>query len=199
MKDMQGLRPLLVYNVTMETELQLLKAIKSGQRDAQRQLYERFAGQAMATGMRYVPDPDQVRDVVHDSFVKILTSLDQFTYRGEGSLRAWIKSIVAHQAINHIKQYEHLKLTDQLPENMAQESEEDPDVDRVPPDILNKLIGQLPTGYRIVLNLYVFEQRSHKEIAHLLGIKPETSASQFSRAKQALAKRINEYLNNSKL
>ena len=189
---------ILVYIVTMETELQLLKAIQSGQQDAQRQLYERYAGQAMATGMRYVPDPDQVRDVVHDSFVKILTSLDQFNYRGEGSLRAWIKSIVAHQAINHIKQYEHLKLTDQFPESMVQESE-DPDVDRVPPDILNKLISELPAGYRIVLNLYVFEQKSHKEIAHLLGIKPESSASQFSRAKQALAKRINEYLNNSKL
>ena len=195
---MQGLRSILVYIVTMETELQLLKAIQSGQQDAQRQLYERYAGQAMATGMRYVPDPDQVRDVVHDSFVKILTSLDQFNYRGEGSLRAWIKSIVAHQAINHINQYEHLKLTDQFPESMVQESE-DPDVDRVPPDILNKLISELPAGYRIVLNLYVFEQKSHKEIAHLLGIKPETSASQFSRAKQALAKRINEYLNNSKL
>ncbi len=195
---MQGLWSILVYIVTMETELQLLKAIQSGQQDAQRQLYERYAGQAMATGMRYVPDPDQVRDVVHDSFVKILTSLDQFNYRGEGSLRAWIKSIVAHQAINHIKQYEHLKLTDQFPESMVQESE-DPDVDRVPPDILNKLISELPAGYRIVLNLYVFEQKSHKEIAHLLGIKPETSASQFSRAKQALAKRINEYLNNSKL
>ena len=195
---MQGLWSILVYIVTMETELQLLKAIQSGQQDAQRQLYERYAGQAMATGMRYVPDPDQVRDVVHDSFVKILTSLDQFNYRGEGSLRAWIKSIVAHQAINHIKQYEHLKLTDQFPESMVQESE-DPDVDRVPPDILNKLISELPAGYRIVLNLYVFEQKSHKEIAHLLGIKPETSASQFSRAKQALAKRINEYLHNSKL
>lgn len=195
---MQGLWSILVYIVTMETELRLLKAIQSGQQDAQRQLYERYAGQAMATGMRYVPDPDQVRDVVHDSFVKILTSLDQFNYRGEGSLRAWIKSIVAHQAINHIKQYEHLKLTDQFPESMVQESE-DPDVDRVPPDILNKLISELPAGYRIVLNLYVFEQKSHKEIAHLLGIKPETSASQFSRAKQALAKRINEYLNNSKL
>ena len=195
---MQGLWSILVYIVTMETELQLLKAIQSGQQDAQRQLYERYAGQAMATGMRYVPDPDQVRDVVHDSFVKILTSLGQFNYRGEGSLRAWIKSIVAHQAINHIKQYEHLKLTDQFPESMVQESE-DPDVDRVPPDILNKLISELPAGYRIVLNLYVFEQKSHKEIAHLLGIKPETSASQFSRAKQALAKRINEYLNNSKL
>ena len=51
----------------------------------------------------------------------------------------------------------------------------------------------------MVLNLYVFEQFSHKEIARLLGIKPESSASQYLRAKRALAKLINEYLNNGTL
>ena len=44
--------------------------------------------------------------------------------------------------------------------------------------------------------MFVFEQRSHKEIADLLGIKESTSASQYLRAKKFLAKKINEYLNN---
>jgi RNA polymerase sigma-70 factor (ECF subfamily) len=51
----------------------------------------------------------------------------------------------------------------------------------------------------MVLNLYVFEQLSHKEIARLLGITPGTSASQYARAKQELAKHINNYLKNNKL
>ena len=63
---------------------------------------------------------------------------------------------------------------------------------RAPP----KMIGELPEGYRLVLNMFVFEQRSHKEIADLLGIKESTSASQYLRAKKFLAKKINEYLNN---
>ena len=67
------------------------------------------------------------------------------------------------------------------------------------PDVLWRLISQLPLGYRMVLNLYVFEQLSHKEIARLLGIAPGTSTSQYARAKKELAKRINNYLKNNKL
>jgi len=178
----------------MDTELQLLKAIRSGEREAMRRLYERYAGLAMAVAQRFVPDHDDVHDVMQDSFVKILTSLHQFDYRGEGSLKAWIRSIVVHQALDFLKSHEHIMLTDHIPD----EPEEEPDIGRVPPEVLNRLIGELPTGYRTVLNLYVFEQRSHREIAQLLGIKPETSASQYLRAKQALAKRINEYINDSK-
>ena len=64
----------------------------------------------------------------------------------------------------------------------------------MPPDVLQKLIEQLPPGYRTVLNLYVFEQLPHKEIARRLGISEGTSASQYSRAKKTLQYQINEYL-----
>ena len=180
----------------MESELQLLKAVKRGEQGAKQRLYERYAGYAMATGLRYVPDRDRVRDVMQDSFVKILTSVERFTYRGEGSLKAWVGTVVAHQAIDFVKAHERFLLTNRLPEEPA---EEEPDVGRVPTEVLNRLIGQLPTGYRMVLNLYVFERLPHKEIARLLGIKPQTSASQYLRAKHVLAKSINEYLNNGKL
>ena len=56
-----------------------------------------------------------------------------------------------------------------------------------------KMIAELPDGYRTVFNLYVFEDKSHKEIAQLLGITEHTSSSQFYRAKTLLAKKINEY------
>ena len=175
----------------METEQQLLNAIRSGEREAKRRLYERYSGYAMATALRYVADPDEVRDVMQDCFVKILTSIERFSYRGEGSLKAWVNTIVAHQAIDHIKEHEHIVVVEHLPDKL--ETEEEPDVGRVPPDVLTHLIGQLPAGYRMVLNLYVFEQLSHKEIARLLGMKPETSASQYSRAKKTLATLIKNY------
>ena len=52
----------------METELQLLDAIRKGDRGATRRLYERYSGHAMAIGLRYVPERDAVRDVMQDSF-----------------------------------------------------------------------------------------------------------------------------------
>ena len=179
----------------METELELLKAIRSGDRKAMGRLYERFAGHAAAIGRRYVSDEDAVCDVIQDSFVKVLTSLDHFAYRGEGSLKAWVMRITANRALDYVKEHERFLFTDIIPDEP-----DDPEVpvERVPPDVLTRLIAQLPAGYRMVLNLYVFEQRSHKEIAQLLGIKTESSASQFSRARRQLGKLINEYLTTGK-
>jgi RNA polymerase sigma-70 factor (ECF subfamily) len=72
--------------------------------------------------------------------------------------------------------------------------EDDPPVRDVPPEVLHQMIRELPTGYRTVFNLYVFEDKTHQEIGQILGIGKDTSASQFSRAKNLLAKKINAYL-----
>lgn len=175
----------------IETERQLLDAIHSGDRQALRRLYDRYSGYAMAIGLRYVPERDDVRDILQDSFVSILTSINDFDYRGEGSLKAWISRIVVNRSIDWLKEHEHMLFTDDIPDT-AEESV--PDVEDVPPDILNRMIGQLPGGCRMVLNLFVFEQLSHKEIAQRLGIRENSSASQLSRAKKILAEMVNEYL-----
>ena len=100
----------------METEQQLLDAIRGGEREAKRRLYERYKGLTMAIAQRYVADYEDVRDVVQDAFVKILTSLDGFRFQGEGTLKAWVSSIVVHEAINHVRSHERMRLTDQLPD-----------------------------------------------------------------------------------
>lgn len=60
-------------------------------------------------------------------------------------------------------------------------------------EVLMKFVAELPDGCRTVFNLYVFEEKSHKEIARLLHIKEHSSTSQLFRAKYLLAKRIKEY------
>ncbi|VAW26674.1 RNA polymerase ECF-type sigma factor, partial [hydrothermal vent metagenome] len=47
-------------------------------------------------------------------------------------------------------------------------------------------ITQLPTGYRLVLSLYLLEGYDHKEISEVLGISESTSKSQYNRAKAKL-------------
>ncbi len=176
----------------METEQQLIEAIQGGDRQAMRRLYDRFSGYTMATALRYIPDREVAKDVVQDC-------IDRFEYRGEGSLRAWITRIVSNQAIKWMKQHElytFTTFTDEMPQ-LAEE--EPPDVESVPPDILNGMISHLPAGYRLVLNLYVFEQLSHKEIALRLGIKESTSASQFFHARRLLTEMITRYLNARKI
>ena len=64
----------------------------------------------------------------------------------------------------------------------------------IPQDVLMQFVRELPTGYRTVLNLYVFEEKSHKEIASLLGINEKSSASQLTRAKASLATKIRNWM-----
>lgn len=182
----------------METEKQLLEAIHGGERSALRRLYDRYSGYAMAVALRYVPERDEVRDVMQDSFVRILTTIGQFDYRGEGSLKAWVARIVSNNAIDHLRVNSRFLFTDSsgrgydIPD-VPDEEDEEPDIGDLPPDTLMEMIGRLPPNYRTVLNLFVFEKRSHKEIARQLGIKENTSSSIFFRAKKMLAKMINEH------
>ena len=73
----------------------------------------------------------------------------------------------------------------------------DPDVKGLSFDTLTGLIRRLPEGYRQVLNLYAIEGKSHKEIGEMLHIKPDSSASQFHRAKNMLARMIAEEKKNT--
>lgn len=177
----------------METEQQLLEAIHSGEREALRRLYDRYSGYVMAIVLRYLPERDEVRDVMQDSFVRILTSIGQFSYHGEGSLKSWVGRIVSNRAVDYLREHQRFMMVDTIPDEL--EVVDEPDIGGVPPDALTEMIGRLPANYRTVLNLYVFEQRSHREIAQLLGVKESTSSSLFFRAKKLLAKHIREYLN----
>lgn len=174
----------------METEQQLLEAVKSGDRRAMRRLYERYKGYAMSIGLRYIPDSDDAEDVVQDSFIKILTSIQQFRYQGEGSLTAWIGKIVANKAFDFVRKHERVSFTATIPDI----TDEEPEVERIPQDVLTQMIARLPAGYRLVLNLYVFEHYSHSEIAQRLGIKENSSSSQLTRARQMMIKMMTDYI-----
>lgn len=170
-----------------------MEAIFGGEKAALRRLYDRYSGYAMTVGLRYIPERDEVRDVLQDSFVKILTSIRQFNYQGEGSLKSWVSRIVSNRSIDYLREHQRFMLVDNLPEEP--DEPEEPDVGRVPPDVLMEMIGRLPANYRTVLNLFVYEQRSHREIAQVLGVRESTSSSLFFRARKMLAKMIKEYLN----
>lgn len=180
----------------METEQQLLDAIHSGDREARRRLYDRFSGYAMAIGLRYIPDREEVRDVLQDSFMKILISINDFDYRGEGSLRNWVSRIVANMAVSYLRKQQRVTFVNTIPDRA---DEEVSDFCDIPPDLLMEMIGRLPANYRLVLNLFAFEQWSHRDIARQLGIKEATSSTIYFRAKKMLSKMIQEYYNEQEI
>ena len=181
--------------LTEDKERGLVEQARKGDRGAMKRIYDCYSRYLAATCSRYLPGESDLRDVLQDSFVKIFSSLDKFEFRGEGSLKAWMRQVSVNEALKLIrrrKRNDTVEYKWDLPDTQ-EEDDPEPDVAEVPPSVIQKMIQALPEGYRTVLNLYAFEEKSHKEIAGLLVISESTSASQLHRARALLARQINEY------
>ena len=110
-------------------------------------------------------------------------------------MQAWATKVAVNESLKFLRTNSRHELV-QLECDVADESEEeDPSLADIPPEAIQQMLSRLPTGYRTVLNLYVFEGKSHQEIANLLGIGKDSSASQLHRARNLLIKLMKEYKN----
>ncbi|MCK9160040.1 MAG: sigma-70 family RNA polymerase sigma factor [Bacteroidaceae bacterium] len=177
-------------------ELELSKQCLQGINLAREELYKQYSGRLFSLCLRYTGSREEAQDLLQDGFLKIFRSFDKFTWRGKGSLRAWMEKVmvnVALQAIRKDKAMGYSISLDEIPETSFDQEVEEPDeadVDAISESELLQYISELPVGYRTVFNLYIFEEKSHKEIAQILGINEKSSSSQLLRARRLLAKRI---------
>lgn len=160
---------------------------------AWKELFEVYSGNLTYVCSRYILDKDNVHDVLQNSFIKMFRSIERFQYRGNGSLRAWMSRIVVNESLTFLKQNSDFKNFVDDSELPDMTMDEEPDLQQIPEAVIMEMIRFLPEGYRTVFNLFVFEEKSHKEIAEVLGIAENSSASQFHRARVTLAQKIKEY------
>ena len=86
-----------------DIERKIVERARNGDRSAMKQIYDCYVTYLTATCSRYLPDKGELRDVLQDSFVSIFSSLDKFTYRGEGSLKAWMRQVSVNEALKKIR------------------------------------------------------------------------------------------------
>lgn len=177
----------------MMNEKDIAEGCLKGNNDARKQLYTEYSGKLLAIGIRYLSNRETAEDVLHDVFIHIFNSFDKFKYRGTGSLFAWVSKIMVNASLEYLRKNNRVELTEfNLTDNDM--ADDEGVLDEIPQKALFKMVSELPDGYRTVFNLYVFEDKSHKEIADLLGINEKSSSSQFFRAKKLLQKKMNDYL-----
>lgn len=172
-----------------DKEQQILERFGRGDARAMNLLYAEYADYLTGVCARYIANRDDLHDVLQEAFIKIFTNIGSFSYRGRGSLRAWLARVVVNEALLFLRQQHPQLFVDKEVEQLDMPAD-DPPTDGFTAERLTDLIAQLPPGYRAVFNLYAIEGKSHKEIAKILKIRPDTSASQYHRARAMLAKMI---------
>ena len=178
-------------------EQRLVKRLQEGDKIAAREFYALYADSLAGVCARYIADEEDQKDVFQNALVHIFSHIVDFEYRGTGSLYAWAQKIVVNEALKFLSTKEHHEVLKENYDKVDESDDDIPPLSTIPPNVIRQMLSRLPTGYRTVLNLYVFEGKSHQEIATLLGIGKDTSASQLHKAKKMLAKMIREYKNDN--
>jgi RNA polymerase sigma-70 factor (ECF subfamily) len=178
--------------------------LKTGDKKALEEFYDRFSPMLLGVCLRYTAIREDAEDLMHESLIKILRGLDKFYPRFSGSFEMWMKRIAVNTSLNFLREKMKGHKLNGWAVQEADETLEDPDgssslPDRLEPETAVRLIGELPEGYRMVLNLYVFENYSHKEIARELNISENTSKSQLSKARALLRKKAAALYNQNQL
>jgi len=175
-------------------EEQLIQGCKKNKRKARNQLYKLYANKFLGICLRYTRNKSQAEDVLHDSFIKIFTKIDQ--YSGKGSFEGWMKRIVSNTAIQYLRDNtkDRSVFEDKEIDNTAIVEDIEDNIPLIDSKELMRIIQSLPDGYKIIFNMYVFEEMSHREIANNLGISEGTSKSQLHRAKRYLRTEIDQYI-----
>ena len=166
-----------------------IEGCKRQNRDAQRTIYEFYSGKMYSLCCRYIKDKMEAEDVLVVSFTKVFNRVEQF--KGEGSFEGWLRRIIVNESLSYLRRNKSMYLETDI-EALDLEPNFEALDNQLEAEYLLKMIEALPTGYRVVFNLYAIDGFSHQEIADQLGISESTSKSQLSRARALLQKRLIE-------
>jgi RNA polymerase sigma-70 factor (ECF subfamily) len=184
---------------------EIVEACKRGEELARKLLYEHYSTRMRGLCFRYLGNEVDTEDVMHECFLVVFTKIKQF--KGTGTFDGWIKRIFINASLKFLKEKRSTELShgDEMIKRWEQENIDSPISTKgreKQEDLIRRMqftkeelidvLQNLPEGYRLVFNLFVFEKHSHKEIANLLSIAESTSKSQLNRARKYIQQKLYE-------
>lgn len=167
-----------VIKVTVE---KIIDGCCSGDADARKVLYERYAPQMYGVVRRYIKDIPTAEDLLHDGFITVFTKIND--YRADGVFDAWCRRVFVNTALNYLRKTAQFEQEEFADFKIESQNGSDSIIEKLSVEDIKKSIDLLPEGYKTILNLHAIEGYSHTEIAELLNISESTSRSQYSRAR----------------
>ena len=181
-------------NIDFKINEEFIKLLRKGDSKALHFFYNRFASSIYTVILRYINNVQDAEDLLQDSLIKILESLQKFQFVDEISFKAWMKKIAINTTLSYIRNRNKMDTFEEFPidliSNFEAELDQNFTLPEIEPQELFAVIAELPTGYRTVLNLFVFENYSHKEIATQLNISENTSKTQLLKARKLLKSKL---------
>jgi RNA polymerase sigma-70 factor (ECF subfamily) len=169
------------------TDQQLLDLIRTDDRSAFTELYNRYWDKTYAVALHRLEDEHEAEEVVQEVFLSIWQrrATLQLTHTVATYLAVAVKyKVINHLAKQHRRQLQHDELTITSP--VVADSTADWLHEKELRQLLEKTISQLPEKCRIVFLLSRDENKTYAEIAAELNISQKTVEAHMSKALREL-------------
>jgi RNA polymerase sigma-70 factor, ECF subfamily len=176
----------------------LVEECLKGNQIAEEILYKKYFRKMMIVSIRYLKNEEDASEILNSAFLKVFAKLKQYKFKG--SLEGWIKRIVINAAIDFIKDNKAYRNTfihtDEFSRYDSGVDDNESLVDVTDDNVhLNaeqifEMVKELPEASRVVFNLYVIEDYTHREIAESLKISEGTSKWHLFNARKQLKEKI---------
>ncbi|NOR87230.1 MAG: sigma-70 family RNA polymerase sigma factor [Bacteroidales bacterium] len=167
-------------------EKDIIEACKKQNKQAQMALLHKYQNKFLGICLRYVDNQHIAEEILMDAFMAIFQKIKLYQ---ENSFEGWMKTIVIHKSIDYYRKHKNDPIITNIETAEWRAPKKQQENSLETEDLLALLIS-LPTGYRVVFNLYAIEGYSHKEIAQRLGVSVSTSKTQLHKAKLKLQELI---------
>ena len=167
----------------VDEDIDVLRRVAAGEKDALGVLYDRHAGVMLALGVRVIGVRREAEDLLHDVFLEAWRHAGDYDPR-RGSVKTWLLLRMRSRCLDRVRSHGFSR-TDALEvEPMRSGVSERADwVERnIDGARAKALLDSLPAGQREVLELGYFQGLSFSEIAATLDIPIGTVKSRVSAA-----------------
>ena len=168
---------------------ELIEGCLRGDRTSQSRLYNLLANKMFVVCLRYAKSREEAEEILQEGFIRVFEFIHQ--YKFAGSFEGWVRKIMVNCALQKFRSKKQLHAVVNIDSAQVEDTGNENIMAHIGTKELLAMVQQLPPGYRMVFNLYVFEGMKHREIAEHLGISEGTSKSNLSDARTILQRSVN--------
>ncbi|MGY1985931.1 sigma-70 family RNA polymerase sigma factor [Blastococcus sp. SYSU DS0669] len=156
-------------------DVEILRRIRAGDRNAVDELYQRFRRPAFALARRILGDDGLAEDVLQDVFLGVWRDPDAYD-QARGSFSSWLLAVVHHKAVDAVRREESQRRRQHRAEDeaalegpVAARDVEDDAWSRVVSQQVRSALGELPAAQKEALTLAYYGGFTQREVAALTG------------------------------
>ncbi|MBQ2130360.1 MAG: sigma-70 family RNA polymerase sigma factor [Prevotella sp.] len=182
----------------METDEQIIEAVKDEKREGQRLMVSRYGQMVFAMIVRQVTTTMDAEELTQDTFMRAFNNIDRYDSR-RSSLGTWLCRIAYHLTLDFLKRRHPNIISMDDTTDISDESLETElstgNEKRI--QQLEMLMEELPPDEQMLLTLYYYEDRTLDECSFIMDTTSHALANRLYRIRKKLYKQLKKQNENT--